>query len=292
MSILPKQLSIGELVMGEGTPYIVRSGTDMFRSSARSTGGGEKAWADGTWAGAEFADERTLAIQLTITGTGTNPTEVKADTMAKWWELKRACRAIGFGPEVEVRFYYDQEYLVRGRPRLVEPNMDYVERGFIHCSVGVTCPNPRIFAAEPETLTGITLPVSVGGTTWPIQFPVQFTGSQVGGSGTITNYGTDTTGFQFRINGPVERPTINVDNELGPYRMTVALNLSDGEYVDIDTSARTATLNGSSSVRGQLILEPSGVFPVADVGPNVIEFRGSSTDMSATLDVTLYSAYN
>jgi len=292
MSLTDRQLSIGDLVMGEGTPYIVRTGTDLFRSSAHTMGEGDKSWADGKWAGAEFADERVLAIQLTVTGSGATPAATKADTMSKWWTLKKACRPIGFGPEVEVRFYYDQEYLVWGRPRLVEPNMDYVERGFIHCTVGVTCPTPRIFAAEPETLTGITLPVSVGGLTYPVRYPVQYSAAQVGGSGVITNYGTDTTSFRFRINGPVQRPVIIVENDLGPFRMSLLMNLADGEYVDIDTSTRTVALNGSASVRGRVVLEPAGMFPTADIGPNEISFRGSDKTNSATLDVSLYSAYN
>lgn len=148
----------------------------------------------------------------------------------------------------------------------------------------LTAPDPRKYATPVETSVG--LPASVGGLSFPVAFPADF-GLSSGGSVTVTNAGTVRTWPVLRLAGPLVNP--RVINPATGDELHVTATIPAGQYIDIDTSARTVLLNGTASRRAAVTVAGEWL-PVA---PGVSSFRFGSDvyDPSALLTVAVRSAW-
>ena len=80
-----------------------------------------------------------------------------------------------------------------------------------------------------------------GGLTSPLTVP----GTLAGGSLTLTNAGTTDTSLRVRIDGPVPEPRLVLRRPDGTVQtLAFELELTAGQWLDIDTASRTALLNG------------------------------------------------
>ena len=111
-------------------------------------------------------------------------------------------------------------------------------------SLQLTAPDPRKYGPALEQST--TMAASSGGLAFPLSFPLAF-GTATGGSVAIGNDGTIKSWPVVRITGPVVNPRIL--NPTTGDEVRIALTLAAGEYLDIDTAARTVLLQGTASRR-------------------------------------------
>lgn len=117
-------------------------------------------------------------------------------------------------------------------------------------SVQWVCPNP---IAYEQDINEVDIPFATGSTagrvyprTYPLTYP---TGSFVGGDATVTNDGNYASWPILRIFGPCTNPAVfwldpSSGDELGIQVAFTGLTVATGNYVEVDTLAKTALLNG------------------------------------------------
>lgn len=149
----------------------------------------------------------------------------------------------------------------------------------------------ELFASDPliysnaETTATLNLAQAPGGMTFDLVFDLIFGGGGSFGSATLTNSGTATAPVVIRINGPVTNPTVR--NVTTGQSLTLTATLASGDYIDVDTAARTVLLNGTAD-RYSYLTTPQwwGIQP----GANEIRYFADVTTAS-TATVTFRSAW-
>lgn len=103
---------------------------------------------------------------------------------------------------------------------------------------------------ESDTLTTVSISADTGtsaGLTFSVIFPVTWpAGTQAG----LAELASDSTLDVFpvlRMYGPCTGPQVTLENTSETLKFLSSLVLSAGEYVEVDTEARTALLNGTVS---------------------------------------------
>lgn len=159
MALEPLQWQIRDLVMGPGTTHRIMDSTNPFALTARADQGGPRAWNHGSWSGAEWANERVVPLRVLV------ETEALADWLAAHQQLAAAFAPVGDEVgSVELRFEFGgAEYILFGRPRMVEPETDLlgVGKSFTRCAF--VAQDPRIYAGTESTTGAIALPSQAGG---------------------------------------------------------------------------------------------------------------------------------
>jgi len=127
-----------------------------------------------------------------------------------------------------------------------------------------------------------------GGLTTPFTIP----GVLTGGVLTLTNTGTTDTSLRARIDGPAIEPRLVLRRPDGTVQtLSFDLELTQDQWLDIDTAARTALLNGlaGSSQRGVATwgMDPYPIQP----GENSLRFASAVYNTTAQLTVEHRSAW-
>lgn len=148
----------------------------------------------------------------------------------------------------------------------------------------VTAPDPRKYGPALEVST--SMGGSSGGVAFPLTFPLDF-GVSTGGAVALPNDGTVKSWPLLRITGPVINPRIL--NPATGDSLRLAMTINAGEYVDIDTAARTVLLQGSASRRA-LTASTGEWLPVAPGGAS-FSFGADSYSAAAVLTVSARSAW-
>jgi Siphovirus-type tail component, C-terminal domain len=156
-------------------------------------------------------------------------------------------------------------------------------------SVEFFATDPRIYDDTQQSLaTGLV--ASVAGLTWNLSWNLNWGGASTGNSFTATNGGTFSTPFTVRFDGPVTNPS--VENVTTGEKLKLSadggLVLGVGEYVELDTDARTVLLGGTAS-RYSKLSSDSTWFDLPP-GNTTLRFLGTTAG-SPTMTVTFRSAY-
>jgi hypothetical protein len=130
------------------------------------------------------------------------------------------------------------------------------------------CIDPRKLGPVVPQSTG--LPSSSGGTTFPITFPLTFTGVTNSGTLSINNDGNTLAPVKLRIAGPIVGPIVTHVGSGLQLVFSSSLTLNAGEWLDIDMEAKTVLAQGQSSRNGYVISR--GWFG-ADPGTNQYAFQ-------------------
>jgi hypothetical protein len=428
------QVQLRDLVMGPGTPFRFVSHFNPFSRNVRADQAGGRAWGDGGWSGAEWAEQVTIPMRLVVMGVGA------AGWMACMQQLLAA-----FAPsstDLDLRFAVaGTEYLMRGRPRMVDPEARHVD-GHTYTAAAFVALGPSIYSGNehqvvlglPSTSGGLIVPdptgpalnanpyfetdasnwsglgstvvrstaqahegvasllftpdgvtvttdarsenvpatvgtsyrasawvwcavsrnisininwrnsvgglvatsssvVAVTASTWtlldytappapplttqaqvtvsmgatppasnqvwidearirqtggmltlPLTIPAQVTS----GRATISNAGTKPVGLRLRVDGPVPEPRISLLTAAGTSVLRLYLTLTAGQWLDIDTAARTVYLNGTASRRGQA----AGGWPVLPPGTGELAFDAAAYDPAPRLTTTWSDAWH
>lgn len=145
--------------------------------------------------------------------------------------------------------------------------------------------DPLIYA-DALSQGSCSLPSAGGGLTFPLTFPRTYGAVSTGGTITAVNGGSFDTDVTFRIDGPAVNPRI--ESLTAGKTIAVNISLAAGEYLVIDTKARTVLLGGTTS-RYSFLDTDSRWFSLAP-GTNEISFR-AATSTVATLTATWRSAW-
>ncbi|MEV6798546.1 hypothetical protein AB0M91_09380 [Micromonospora rifamycinica] len=282
MALEEGQVQIRDLVIGPGTPYRFVRGSHFnpLARSVRADQGGARAWGHGSWSGAEWAEQAAIPMRLVVMGVGT----------AGWLALHRQLLA-AFAPsdvDLDLRFVLaGTEYLMRGRPRLVEPESRHVD-GHTYVNAAFVALDPAIYSGSEHSVT-LGLPSTVGGLTLPTTAPLTIGATVTSGRATIVNAGTQASGLRLRVDGPVAEPRVSALVAGVATTLRLWLTLGVGQWLDIDTAARTVYLNGTASRRGQA----SGGWPILPAGtPVEIAFDAAAYDPTALLTATWRDAWH
>lgn len=276
-------MQIRDLVMGDLTPYRVMQGTNPWSRSARVDSSGTRPWAHGSWSGAEWMAEAVVPITVMV----------QSDTAAEWLTyqqtLQSAFRPIGDAiSDIELRWRLGgSEYVMFGRPRMVEPDVVNM-RGETIVRAAFVALDPFIYAGTETVVADIPLPTYTGGLSVPFTAPFTINGTLAGGFADITNTGTADTGLLLRIDGPVVSPSVWLVHDNGTVqRLDFNITLSAGQWLDVDTKERAVLLNGTVSRRGQT----SGDWPLLPNGTHRLRWNASIYNTDARLTVRYRSAW-
>lgn len=255
MALAEGQFSVRSLVMGPGTAYDVGKTTNPFTLNVRANQSDERAWAHGSWSGAEWGEQRSVPLRIVVRGQGT------AGWLAAYQALMAAFAPVGDVTEdVELRFTLGgTEYLLFGRPRMVEPNVENIATGASGTRAAFVATDPLIYSGALLATDPIPLPVQAGGLLVPFTVPFTIGGTLLGGSEELTNDGTAPSPITLRINGPVEQPFVSLQRPDGVVQtLRFDLDLPENQHLIVSTGARTAFLNGlpQASRRGSVTAEP------------------------------------
>lgn len=157
--------------------------------------------------------------------------------------------------------------------------------GIVEAVLEFTATDPRLYGEDQRVETS-SLPSAGGGLDVPAAVPFVIGTATTGGSIFAVNDGTFDTPLTARIDGPADNPRIiDVTNDRA---IQFDLSLAAGEWLEIDTEARTVMLNGTTS-RYYSIATGSEWFDLGK-GTTEITFR-ASTSTAATLTLTWRSAW-
>lgn len=287
MPLMEGQFQVRDLILGPGTQYEILRGTNPFQRNVRADQGGARAWNHGSWSGVEWAAEVVVPMTIRVRG----ETRDVASWLAAHQTLTAAFAPVGESAvDAELRFVLGgTEFLMRGRPRMVEPDLTLINSGKSITQAAFVALDPFIYAGA-ETVAGPTgLPTFTGGLLVPFTVPFTVDGVLASGFLDLTNTGTADTPLAIRLDGPVTDPSVTLQRTDGIVQtLRFEFDLGAGEWLDIDTGARTVLLNGAASRRGQT----TGDFPILPPGTHRILFRaGGVLNLIAQMTVTFRSAW-
>lgn len=175
---------------------------------------------------------------------------------------------------------------VYARPRRFATVMDVAyNQGVTTFAVELFCTDPLIYS-DDEHMLSTTLPTSPDGLEWALDWALNWGGTSAAGSLNVDNRGNFEAPVVLRIDGPVVNPRI--ENITAGRTLELSITLASGEFIDIDTSARTVLLGGTSS-RYFALTDDSQWWNLRP-GVNTINFRASTPDVSL-LTATWRSAW-
>lgn len=150
-------------------------------------------------------------------------------------------------------------------------------------SILVTAKDPRKFG---DLVTATTrLPFSEGGLTFPVTFPITFTGVSGTGVVRINNPGNTQAPVWLRIDGPIPAGGWTVTHQGKKQSLTFAtsLALAAGEFVTVDMDRREVLAQGQSARSGYVTSR--GWFDL-DPGDNDIAFSAANYSSTASLTIS------
>jgi len=145
--------------------------------------------------------------------------------------------------------------------------------------------DPSIYAFTESTESD-TLPSTEGGREFNETPDITFGAVSTGGLFDCTNDGTFETWPVIKLTGPVASP--GVTNVTTGGELELSLTVADGDYVLLDTSARTVLLNGTASRYSSLTA--ASTWWALSPGDNEIRYEASTTTTS-TITLTWRSAW-
>lgn len=281
MALTEGQVQLRDLVMGPGTLYRFVTHFNPFVRNVRADQGGPRAWNDGAWSGAEWTEQVAIPMRLVILATGT----------AHYVALQQALSA-AFAPshdDLPLTFMVGgTEYVMFGRPRMVEPDARMID-GTTYVQAAFVALNPAVMSSVQHTSV-LSLPLVSGGVTRPLTRPYTIAATVISGRALLTNAGKKTTGLILRVDGPVTTPRVSVLAGGVTTTLTVNLTLLADQWLDIDTAARTVYLNGTASRRGDASSSREE-WPLLPPGTHELAFDASIYNALAQLTASWRDAW-
>src|SRR5574342_201984 len=203
MPLADGQVQVRSLVLGPGTSYPLAEAFNPFGREVRADHTGARPWRSGSWSGLEVDAEAVIPIRVVV-----NP----AGSPAAYVSLHQALAA-AFAPsdsDLDLTFAIGGvEYLLRGRPRVVDPQPRKLTGGRCWYRLAFVALEPLIYSAALHT-ANLVLPVTSGGLTFPLQLPFAINATVTAGTAVVVNAGTATANLLARVNGPVSQPRLSV----------------------------------------------------------------------------------
>jgi hypothetical protein len=275
------QVSIRGFVMGAGTPYKFLTDFNPWKREAQVTVEQAMPYSDGSWAGAEFVAAPVIPLRLMIV----TPTLAEWDVARR--ELTHALRPIGVSDtEIELRWNITGvEYVMYGRPRLVDPDVSINKAGKGYVSAAFTALDPYVYSGELHSSGTITVAQTSGGLTLPFTVPFSIDTVYTGGSATIHTDGLMDASLRLVFTGPLTEPRVIIDRADG-VRLTLIVNrdIPADWSLTVDGRTKTVYLMDTEGTRYNVQDAVSGDWPSISNGDNVISLKAHPDD-TGTLEV-------
>ena len=152
-------------------------------------------------------------------------------------------------------------------------------------SVTLRADDPAIYAGDAfgsgHLVRATGLGFSTGGLTYPISYPITYTGASATGDATVV-LGAGGGKLSVRVAGACLNPSVTVENSLGTFRLAWLGLLAEDLYLDVDPDRRECLLNGQTS-RVPNVRQ----WPKLAPGLNTIRFRAAEYSASASLTANI-----
>lgn len=135
----------------------------------------------------------------------------------------------------------------------------------------------------------VRLPSSSGGLTWPLAFPITFTGVQAGGTLHVPNAGDEPAPLFARVDGVIPPGGFAVTKLATGEIFGMSLGLAAAEFVTVDMQRREVLAQGTTSRNS--FVDRRGFFQV-DPGGNDFAFSANVFSSSAKLTLTSSPAWS
>lgn len=243
---------------------------------------GARAWRDGDWVGRGWIRGHRFTVKIAVKTDENRPDLVTRAVEA----IKRALPVRVPAPLV----VQDREQ-VTAEDVICEDKVKVTRwRTAAHIEIPLLAPSPVRYAADWDTgdiawdVYETGLPKKSGGLRVPFIVPFIIRSSVVSGELRFTVGGSARPLSQIIITGPVKNPVVR--DAVAGWRVAVDLDMSAGERLVIDPSARRVELNGASR-RGAI----SGGFPALDVGDYLVTWSADSFSPDARLKIRVAESY-
>jgi hypothetical protein len=273
MSLDPGQIRVNDLVMGRGTPYIVR-GFNPWKRPHRQGQGGPVPWGNGRWKGAQFRD--AVPVPMTVIIMAPNPSD--------WVPLHDALAA-AFDAIGTSSIEHELEWNLHGYERIMFGTAEGVDTDPQRAGVGISV-EPCMFTASDgamystvEHSVEMGLLYRTGGYSVPFRVPAVSHAVVAGGEVAVSNAGTAPAKLLLRITGPVPAPRVSVVTDTTFQTLSLDTVLGADDWLDIDTQKRTVLLNGSVT----RLWDHSGDWPLLPPGPATVRFESDEYNPIARL---------
>jgi hypothetical protein len=278
-----------------GGPFVLLEFTPWGRG-VRAETETPRAWADGAWSGAEWTDAATIALTVLVRAPNLQAARgtrfwlphqqqlaaafaAAADDVALEWTVANPDRPAG-----------GDSFVVYGRPRLLEVAGATALRGWTLTRAAFRVLDPLIYSGGADGLrqAQLGLPTQTGGLCTPVGTPLEVNAAVVAGRVALTSCGTAPTALQLRIDGPCTEPRVSLVVAGQPTQVLRYHGaLAAGQWLELDTRARTALLNGTVSRRGLM----SGDWFLLPPGPSELAFNAADYHPDAKLTATWRDAW-
>lgn len=243
--------------------------------SGVGTGVQQRSYADGSWTTAQYAGPRLIHADGSLTADSWDGVTRAWDRLLEQLPFRTPAPITVSTGEGTVP---DQITAIRQEGKPILKDRFGNRAGF---SLSLLAPDPRKYAAALQSV-GLVLPVSTGGLTWPVTYPVTYTGVVSNSSVTVINEGTWDSPPVLTVTGPC--PPCRITNLTTSQSLRVVEAVAAGQSLIIDVAAGTATVQGQSR---RVLGSWWSVVP----GSNTIAFSADGYDAGAALTVEFRSAW-
>lgn len=158
-------------------------------------------------------------------------------------------------------------------------DLAYDTQGVILWSVPLLAADPRIYN-DTVTTARYSPSAADGGLSFPLTFPLVFSGGSGASLMTVTNGGNFWTPAAFTVDGPADAGFSVVNETTGEELVTQGIALAEGDSITIDVDAREVTVAGTS--RPDLINAAQTTWLELKAGDNWLRLHGSGFEDGVT----------
>lgn len=275
--ILTDQYQLGDFAWNardeEGVEWIVTRDDDWWTAPSRDLYHFKRPFADGFARSRSFAGSRKITFEVAMIAPTRELRDARLRTLAGMWGSGDVVSLIGPGGDGQYELLV--EYSDPPDPKPINSTAVALQFVFV-------APDGVKRSVAEYTTGALELPSSVGGLQFPITFPVSFDAVVTSGSAMVTNGGTADVGLVLRIDGPAPQPRITLARGSDIQTLRCNLTVEDGQWLTIDTAAKTVLLNDLASRRGAV----AGTFPILAPGTSELSWDCDSYEADARLTAT------
>jgi Siphovirus-type tail component, C-terminal domain len=263
------QMSYAGLVVGDGTAFELNQIEGLADMPDLRTSDRTRLRRHGELPGDDFLGGRSIVLTLEVFGADDTAFQAAIDALKLAFapgspEASLVLQVPGIAGGGQRR--------INARPRKLALPVD-VDRFFYRqptCIIQLDATDPRIYDDALQSVA-TSLAATPTGHTWNNTWNLSWGTAGVSGSIFANNAGTFPTPPAFRIDGPVTNPSI--ENITSGFTLAFNITLGAGEFLDIDTDARTVLLGGTASRYSTLTIADW-----FDLKPGITElkFRGTT----------------
>jgi len=273
MALNDWQVSIGNVLLGPGTDYLVLGVEGLGIPGVRSTDS-PRPNRRGDFYGNDQLDSRAVQVKVIVRGDSPEDTLTNFRALTGEWYLHEGedTRPL----DLKLPGFPDVRLI--GRPRRVAADpFDRLKSRRIDATLEYYVADPVLYSATINTLE-TNLQVVPGGRTYPRTYPRAY-GSGTSNIISANNSGNHPTPAVFTVYGPCVGPRI--EHVTQGRALDFALTLPAGDFLEVDTDARSVLQNGTANRRASMT--PDSEWFEMSAGSNDIRFTADGYDALARL---------